>query len=697
MTVGIDLGTTYSAVATLDGYGRPVIVRNGDGESLTPSAVYIGDNGQTLVGAEAKELLESGDMNVAIDFKRFMGDPDFAFFAAGRDYTATDLSALLLGKLRQDAEQTLGEPVTDAVITVPAYFGEEERQATLEAGRQAGLNVLRIINEPTAAAITFGLNRDEDQKILVYDLGGGTFDVTILDISERAIRVVATGGDHRLGGRDWDDAILNWLTQQFYEEFGDDLYQSPETINDLTYQCEQLKKQLTQKESASVIVRYNGQRGKYELTRAGFETMTEHLMMATTAKTEEVLETAGLTWADLSGALLVGGSTRMPMIAQWVKQMSGKEPIRGVDVDQAVALGAAIQAGIEMERRGAQLGGPAAPTGTDAAPRFAFRKRIEDVMSHSLGAVAQSADGQRYVNSIIIRRNTTIPCTEHRPFRYRMHGRGSQLEVYTVQGEVPELEMCRVTGKYVVDGMTDNGQGEAIVDIAYAYDENGTTVVTATQKDNGRQLSVRQVALDSDMSWLYVRPKGRGADTSIIIAVDLSGSMGGTPIRKAREAAQKFLSQIDLSSSRVGIMGFANRHHMFVELSDDAAAVGRAIDKLEVGGAGVGGGNLSNPLGQALNLFNAEMQHRQTKAILIVLTDGCWVNPNRAIKTSDKMRELGHDVIAIGFGGADEKFLRRISTRSEAALMTDLSQLVESFSNIAQEINQSGGISQMTW
>ena len=387
--IGIDLGTTYSAVATIGSNGHPYILKNQNGGELTPSVIYFDPDGAILVGQDAKDKLQEGEENIAMFFKRNMGNPDFRFYAGDNEYTATDLSAILLRKLKEDAEVTLGETITEAVITVPAYFNDIQRTETIKAGKMAGLDVKRIINEPTAAAITYGISRDSVQKVLVYDLGGGTFDVTILEVTPDEIRVLATGGDHELGGKDWDDCILSYVVEQFKDEFGVDPSDELEVYNDLALQCENLKKRLTQRQADSITVRYKGCSHKYEFTRQKFEELTSYLMNSTQAKAEEVLTDAGLSWRDISGALLVGGSTRMPMVENWVRQMSGHEPVRGINVDQAVAFGAAILAGQIQQKQFFISGG--------SKPQFSIAgsKKIADVMSHSLGAVAVSEDGSK--------------------------------------------------------------------------------------------------------------------------------------------------------------------------------------------------------------------------------------------------------------------------------------------------------------
>ncbi len=691
--IGIDLGTTYSSVATIDEYGKPVIVRNHNGESLTPSVIYFDEFNNPIVGSEAKELLQSGEENVAMFFKRFMGDDVYRFYAYDHEYTAKDLSAIMLRKLKKDAEEALGGEIKNVVITVPAYFNDLQRSETVAAGVEAGFNVLRIINEPTAAAITYGISRSNHQRLLVYDLGGGTFDVTILEISPDAIKVLATGGDHELGGKDWDDMLISHIVEQFQMEFGVDPTESVEVYNDLAYDCEKLKKQLSSKESATISVRYNGMRGRYTITREKFEELTEAQLRSTKTMTEHVLSEARLTWADLDGALLVGGSTRMPMVENWVRQMSGKEPLRGVNVDEAVSLGAAIQAGIEMQKKvNYKLGGQ---TSSNQQFRLLGSKKIVDVMSHSLGAVAVSEDGEKYVNSIIIPKNKAIPAIEHKKFLHHTKKNiDNDLEVYLTQGESTDIRDCIVVGKYIFHDIKHFSNGETIINIEYSYDENGLIVVNGIQQETNKELQIEKVPICEDMQWLYDKPKGKSMPLNVIIAIDLSGSMSGKPMNMARNAAMEFVSKIDLNIHCVGIMGFADRSKMFSNLTHEISSIESAINKLDCNASRVGYGNDNNPLGDAIDIFKYK---EDSKNILIVLTDGVWSSQKQAIKSSDYCREVGYEVVAIGFGSADKKFLERISTNSENALMTNLDNLVDSFGSIAQEISQSGGASGLKW
>src|SRR3954453_17831641 len=387
--VGIDLGTTNSVVAYRNAYGRPEVIANREGQNITPSVVYFGTD-PPAVGQEAKEWARLGNDEIASFFKPHMGSPLYQLRFHGRDYNATDLSALVLRRLKEDAEAKLGEPVEQAVITVPAYFADAQRKATIDAGNAAGLEVLRIINEPTAAALAYGLQKTGGREtVLIYDLGGGTFDVTIARITPREIAVLSTAGDHDLGGKNWDDRIATFLSEKFAVETGVDPLDDPVALNEVLVRSEQAKWTLSERTTTRITLQLGTERRSYELTRAEFESMTFPLLDRTRSLTEEALAEASMSWKDLSGVLLVGGSTRMPMVRSYVTEMSGAAPRAGVNVDEVVALGAAIQAAMEVGQ-----GAESAAIGFT----LAGARRVQDVMSHSLGTVAVSNDGTSYVN-----------------------------------------------------------------------------------------------------------------------------------------------------------------------------------------------------------------------------------------------------------------------------------------------------------
>lgn len=686
LSIGIDLGTTFSAAAVVDKSGRPVIVNNSDGKSITPTVICF-NGGTPVVGDEAKEMQALGEPNIASFFKRSMGNPSFVLNFNGRDYTPTDLSAIVLEKLKSDAESELGEKVTHAVVTVPAYFNNFQREATIKAGEMAGLQVLRIINEPTSAALAYGLDRHSgDQTVLVYDLGGGTFDVTIVQITKKLIQVVATDGDHELGGKDWDDRIATYLGQQFFQDHGVDPLEDTESFQDLLTRTESAKKQLSVREKVKVSIVHGGEKESYELTRSQFEEITRDLMERTQSLTEQVLRESRLSWQDITGVLLVGGSTRMPMVHRFVESMSGKKPLPGVNVDEAVALGAAVQAHMDS----AELNGAAAPSGFT----LAGTKETRDVMSHSLGMVAENQDRSRYVNSVIIAKNTLIPCSENRPYQIQTgRHQENKVEVYMLQGENDSPLKCNLLGKYVFSDIAHTAGQHAVLDIQYQYDRNGVVSVSALQRETKKDLPLTIEPVPSDMSWLSLPPADReeviNAHLSILVAVDLSGSMSGNPLRQAQKAAKKFVTEIDLSHASLGLIAFADKVKVTQDLCQNARDLEKGIDRWSqlMSRGDVGWGNDTDPFSQALKLLD----ERDDPRFIIVLTDGVWYNQARAIQRARKCHEEGIEIIAIGFGGADRAFLKAIATSDESALFTDLSKLVVSFSKIAQVLTETGG------
>lgn len=678
-SLGIDLGTTFSAVAVVDETGRPRIVNNSQGRPVTPSVIYFGGD-EPVVGDEAKEMQALGDSEVASFFKRSMGDSKFILNFNGRDYTPVDLSAIVLRKLKGDAEDALGCPVDQAVITVPAYFNNFQREATIRAGEMAGLKVMRIINEPTAAALAYGMKEGcGSRTVLVYDLGGGTFDVTIVRITGTSIEVAATDGDHELGGKDWDDRIITDLGQRFLAGHGVDPLEDLIAFNDLLVRAENAKKQLSTRERARLSISFRGEKEIYEITRSGFQEMTSDLMERTVRLTEKVIQDAGLKWQNIDDVLLVGGSTRMPAVGQYVEKMSGKKPLPGVNVDEAVAIGAAIQASIDA---------------ADAEKEGAFFtisgvKRMRDVISHSLGMVAVNEDNSRYINSIIIPRNRPIPCSETRPYQIgTVRNRKNKVEVYMLQGESEKPLDCHILGKYVFSDITHVPDKPAVLDIEYIYDHNGVVSVSTTERKTGKKLPLKIESVPGDMTWLSLPPEEKQAANaylSVLIAIDLSGSMYGSPLREAQKAARKFVEEIDLNHSSIGLIAFADSVRVTRELCRDAGSLDRGIDEWSVGM--VGGGNSAEPFSAALR----ELQNVEDPRFLIVLTDGVWAFREEAIRLAQSCHEEGIEIIAIGFGGADKNFLQAVATSEEGALLTDLSGLVTSFSRIAQVLTESGG------
>lgn len=435
VAVGIDLGTTYSAVAVARPEGKPQLVINREGETLTPSVVLFADD-QVLVGSTARRAAVTMPADCAQFVKRQMGDPNWRFVdSRGREYRAEEVSALLLRRLVEDAEMSLGEPVRDVVITVPAYFNDARRRATLDAGEIAGLRVLRLVNEPTAAAIAYGLDTPAEGTFLVYDLGGGTFDVTVMRARRGELEVIATDGDRNLGGFDFDNALMRYVADRVLEQGGPDLHDVLVLEADLREKCELAKRQLTRVDRASVFISAGGTHYRIEVTRSEFEEVTRPLLDRTEVTVTGVLEDAGLTWADVDHILLVGGSTRMRMVPAMLERISGKKPVTGVNPDEAVALGAAV---VAEAASSAAL--PETPEGSATA---VSRVKIKDVTSHGLGIVALER-GIR-INTVVIPRNTRIPA-KHERIYYTVENNQRAIEAEITEGEDEDLSYVTVLG-----------------------------------------------------------------------------------------------------------------------------------------------------------------------------------------------------------------------------------------------------------
>ncbi|WP_234123100.1 Hsp70 family protein [Clostridium hydrogenum] len=675
-SLGIDLGTTFSVMSVIDEKGVPKVLKNSEGKTLTPSVIYF-DEADIVVGDEAKEQQAMGDLNVAAFFKRNIGDEYFSLNFGEKYYSAEDLSTIMLKKLKKDAETELNTEIKDAVITVPAYFNNSQREATINAGKAAGFNVLSIINEPTAAAIAYGIKKDDEEKnLLVYDLGGGTFDVTLVHIDKESIKVLGTDGDHELGGKDWDDRIAVYLGEKFAEKFGINPLEDIEFYNDILVKAENAKKQLSAREKAEVTICCNEFKGKFEITRKIFESITGDLLERTRRLSEDVLQGAGISFADLSGVLPVGGSTRMPMVLNFVKEVSGKEVITGINVDEAVSIGAAIEASSQAKDQG--------------KPVFTLGsyKKTEDVMSHSLGMAAISKDGTKYINSIIIPKNKKIPCTEKRPYAIRTgRNRDNSLDVYMLQGESEDISNSSILGKYTFYDITHVRGKQAVIDIEYAYNKNGVVTVAAAERETGKVLPLRIEKCEENLSWLYETPKEEEETIhrNIILAIDLSGSMRGKPLEQAINAARNFISEIDIKNSSVGLVAFADKVESVCELKDNASEILEAIDNLKQ--VKVGTSTTSEPFTKAQEMF----KNADGDCFILVLTDGQWYGKTDVIGIAEECKKEGIEISAIGLGSAKKEFLDKIASCRENAILTEAINLKQSFSKIARVISESYG------
>jgi len=686
--VGIDLGTTNSVVATRNAFGRPEVIQDPQGSHLTPSVIYFGVD-PPAVGHEAKEYAKLGDEQIASFFKPQMGNPEFRLEFGGRAYDATALSTLVLRRLKALAEERLGAPVDRAVITVPAYFADPQRKATITAGEAAGLEILRIMNEPTAAALAYGLqSSDSDEHVLIYDLGGGTFDVTVAHIDPRTIEVLATTGDHDLGGKNWDDRIATFLAERFAERAGYDPLDDPPALNEVLVRSEMAKHQLSDRSATRVTLQLGTDRVTVELTRDQFESMTSPLMDRTRSLTEEALGAAGLDWSRLSGVLLVGGSTRMPMVRRYVKTMSGRAPQGGVNVDEVVALGAAIQAAVDVGES-AETARPQFTIGGSTAPAWTLpgSKRIQDVMSHSLGTVAVNEEKSAYINDIIIPKNRPIPQSETKRYRHTTHGGANdRMEVYVTQGESRAPLDCSILGKYVFTEIESTAE-EVEIDVALSYDQNGVVQVVGVQRGTGRTLPMHVEPVPDDLSWLGRPPQETqldqpGGPIVVYLLLDASSSMAGEPLKEAQEAARGFLDQFDFRHSRVGLIAFSSQAALLAEATDNPRRLLAAIGRIDADG--------STNLTEALGIARRELEQAEGTRYVVLLTDGYPDSPGSAFHEADQAKSAGTEIVAIGIGEADIDYLRKLSSTEAGSIFAQRGQLVSTFGHIGQVIAEGG-------
>ena len=477
--IGIDLGTTNSCVAVMEG-GKPTVITNAEGMRTTPSVVAFTKTGERVIGEPAKRQAVTNAEKTIASIKRHMGT-DYKVQIDGKAYSPQEISAMILQKLKSDAENYLGEKVTEAVITVPAYFNDAQRQATKDAGKIAGLDVKRIINEPTAAALSYGLDNEEEQKIMVYDLGGGTFDVSIIEIGDGVIEVLSTAGDNKLGGDDFDNVITQYMLDEFKKQEGVDLSTDKMAMQRLKEAAEKAKKELSSATTTNInlpFITATAEGPKHfdmNLTRAKFDELTAHLVERTAGPVNSALNDAGMTASELSKVLLVGGSTRIPAVQDKVQQLTGKEPFKGINPDECVAIGASVQGG--------KLAGDAG---------------AGDILLLDVTPLSLSIETMGGVATRLIERNTTIPTKKSQIFSTAEDNQ-SAVDINVVQGERQFAKDNKSLGRFRLDGIAPARRGVPQIEVTFDIDANGIVNVSAKDLGTGKEQHIT-ITAGSNMS-----------------------------------------------------------------------------------------------------------------------------------------------------------------------------------------------------
>lgn len=685
--VGIDLGTTYSTFATFEN-GKINILKNSRDSATTPSVVSV-ENGKILIGDDAKEYQRQGNTNTVAFYKSRMGDSSYAAYLDGNEYSAADLSAIFLASMKKDIEESNDVIIDHAVITVPAYFNDKQREATLLAGKKAGLNVVKIINEPTSAIIAYGLADGKDKTVMVYDLGGGTFDVTIASIKGNRISVLSTNGNHQLGGKDWDEQLLSIVGEQMSSQLGVNIEDYPEDYTEIMVHCEEIKKRLTVMDKASMNLSCDGRTAKVEVTRKEFDERTNGLLQETFDLVDvcfqEIAESTGkpFSWKNLDEVVLVGGSTRMPQVKERIKQEYKKEPVtKNINVDTIVASGAAMQVQLSLHSKlSLTVAKKDERTGKISLSSLTLQNTsIQDITAHGLGMISKDAQGRNFVNSIIIPKNSRV----NQVFSKNYEFKGDKLEVYCLQGENRDPVANDLLGYYVISGMK-KGLSDRI-QVNYLYNSNGIVEVSSVDSV-GNKLNAERKDCDLTIEEILAKLKKQEEDSikamkrqavEVTLAIDVSGSMYGEPIELAKREAKKFLGKFqNINNVKISFAIFADQFKYLAKHTSDFKKVDQSIDKcLE---ADVGSCNYCCPIGSCFHDYSLEGNR-----FLIILTDGCWVHPQAEIRNATEAKKLGIQIYAIGFGDADEDFLNKIST--SGGFKIDLSELSKAFDKVASSI-----------
>ena len=665
--IGIDLGTTYSAIAYVNEHGVPEVIENSEGERTTPSVVLF-DGNEIHVGSYAKDNM-SVYPGQGVEFvKRYMGEKLWSFEYNGRTYNASQISSFILKKLKEDAEAKLGTSIKDVVITVPAYFGDPQRRATIEAGELAGLNVVQVINEPTAAAYSYGLHKlGKDQRILVFDLGGGTFDVTVMEITGERIEVKATNGDHQLGGKDWDEALIQYIAEKFERAYKINPYSYEADYQTLKEKALAAKISLSTLPKANINYGCKGKTLKEEITRHQFEEITSRLVNQCRMLTELVLNEAEYKAGDIDIVLLAGGSTRMPMVVEMLKRYFGKDPSKALNPDECVALGASVKAAFLKKEKWFLPG---------EKKTWALPSGMKDinVTSHSFG-LAVLNEGELY-NSIIISKNSPYPCDLEKSDYVTSYDDQETLDVYVLEGEAEDPRDCELVGSYQIYDIPKRPEGKTRLKMTYKYNENQIVEASAVDLHSNKVLPMRMIE-NPDLNQLRA---SKGIDVALLI--DCSGSMSGNAMEEAKKAAISFLKNFSIPNGSVGLITFPGG--IIHNLSQDFSSI-----KSKINGLSAYNGT---PMTDAIDLaYSGMLVVDDCDKIIVLLSDGAPDNNSSAANSAKQAKNKGIRIITIGVSGADEAFLKSVATSPHDYYFCNESfELEGTFINIATQLTGSG-------
>ncbi len=668
--IGIDLGTTFSAIAHINEYGMPEIIESEEGERITPSVILFDEN-EVIVGSHAKQNAIAYPGQVVEFVKRFIGDSLYYFEYKGDRYNASELSAYILKKLKLDAEKRLGIEIKEAVIAVPAYFGDPQRRATIEAGEIAGLKVYQLINEPTAAAYSYGLHKiGKDQIVLVFDLGGGTFDVTVMEIIGNKIEIKATNGDHQLGGKDWDDAIIQYIADKFRSIHYIDPLSDEIGYQKLKEKAISAKISLSQIPKVNIFYGFKGKTIKEQLTRKTFEELTSKLVYRCQMLTEIVLKESSLDKKYIDKILLTGGSTRMPMISVMLRNLFDKEPSTELNPYECVAKGAAIKAAL-LQKETWQL--PSA----EEKKTWTLLSATEDVnvTSHSFGMVVLKE--KELFNSVIIPKNTPYPCKQSRDDYVSTYDNQVTLDLYLIEGEDEDPRNCALLRNYEVYDIDKKPAGKTKLKITYKYNQNQIIEVEAFDLTNNKPLPTKIKEEEMNLDELVAT---KFMDVALLI--DCSGSMEGNKIEDAKRAAIGFVNNFQSSQGKIGLITFPG--DVVHYLDSNFSSIKSKIKDFQAYWDGT-------PMTEALIEAHKQMlTYEGFEKVIVLVTDGVPNDPNSAEHEAAEAKRKGMRIITIGVGcDVNKEFLKRIASSSADYHLVDESfELESTFINIATELSR---------